>query len=226
MKRQFTVMALLAALLALGGCSETFSWRQKMTITVSTPTGEVSGSAVSEISVTHHAYLLLGKWMGNMSVRGEAVTVEVAPGKHLFALMSNSPNDWYMARLAAMVAAGRDRPGIGPDELRDVQDRVGPASGPMVLQAEFYPTFITYDDPKDPATAREVKRLTFAGIFGPGFALKSVTLEITDEPVTTGKVAALLPCVSSGDECIRQDLSRPYADPLRSTPNTFFVWEK
>ena len=42
-------MGLIGSLLALTGCWGGNSWHQKMTVTVSIPKGEVSGSAVAAV---------------------------------------------------------------------------------------------------------------------------------------------------------------------------------
>ena len=47
MKKLFLLMPLI--LFTLTGC-ENYTWRQKLTITVETPAGEVSASSVSQVS--------------------------------------------------------------------------------------------------------------------------------------------------------------------------------
>lgn len=67
--------------LLFGG--ETVSWHQRLTVTVQTPTGAVSGAAVTEVTkVDSDGALVLVDARGVRSqIRGEAVVVEVAPGR-------------------------------------------------------------------------------------------------------------------------------------------------
>ena len=62
---------------------------------IETPQGEVRGSAVTRVTKTETSgSLVLPEARGVRSkVEGEAVVVEVAPGKFLFALLSGS-DDW------------------------------------------------------------------------------------------------------------------------------------
>ncbi|MEM7778318.1 MAG: hypothetical protein AAF732_22280, partial [Pseudomonadota bacterium] len=57
---------------------------------------------------------------------------------------------------------------------------------------QSYPLLVTFDDIKNPVTAREVDPNDLAATFGPGYALSSLTIEITDEPVTEGRVESVL----------------------------------
>ena len=50
------------------------------------------------------------------------------------------------------------------------------------------PLLVTFTDIKDPTTVKKVDPDNLAATFGPGVSLKSITLEITDETVTEGKV--------------------------------------
>jgi hypothetical protein len=55
-----------------------------------------------------------------------------------------------------------------------------------------YPLLVTFTDINDPKSVLEVKPDNLAASFGVGYSLKSITLEITDEPVTEGKVEGVL----------------------------------
>ena len=55
-----------------------------------------------------------------------------------------------------------------------------------------FPLLVTFTDIDDPKTVRKVDPNNLAATLGPGYALKSITLEITDEPVTKGKVEEVL----------------------------------
>ena len=90
MRFGLTLAALALAGAMLAGCGERVSWRQKLTLEVETPDGIVTGTGVVQIRMRW-----LEDWQRFASansvgsdVRGEAVVVEVAPGRYLFALVS------------------------------------------------------------------------------------------------------------------------------------------
>lgn len=184
-----SLLALLA-LLSLAAC-ERYKWRQKITVTVETPQGEVSGSSVSEVSWAKHWIRTDG--MGwDFDVTGEAVVVEVTPGRYLFALLRGAGTSEYMGSIAAASISGKKGRVIDAalfDEVRDKRDR---AAGPIVLPDYQYPTMVTFDDINDPKTVRQIDPADLAASFGPGVNLKAVTLAVTDEPVTEGKAEAVL----------------------------------
>ena len=62
-----------------------------------------------------------------------------------------------------------------------------------------YPMLVTFSNINFPKTVREVRPDQFSSIFGPGYGLKSITLEITDEPVTEGKVESMLVWLTDPD---------------------------
>jgi hypothetical protein len=58
----------------------------------------------------------------------------------------------------------------------------------MPVPPILYPLLVTFTDIADPKTVTRVDSANLAATFGPGYALTSITLEITDEPVTEGQV--------------------------------------
>ena len=52
---------------------------------------------------------------------------------------------------------------------------------------------VTFDDITKPETVRRVNPADLAAVFGEGVRLKAVTLEITEEAVTEGRVVPVLP---------------------------------
>ncbi|MDR4487070.1 MAG: hypothetical protein R3B83_06040 [Nitrospirales bacterium] len=51
---------------------------------------------------------------------------------------------------------------------------------------------VTFTDLTDPTTVKKVDPENLAATLGPGVSLKRITLEITDEPVTEGKIEQVL----------------------------------
>lgn len=68
---------------------------------------------------------------------------------------------------------------------------------------------VTFGDLKDPKSVQEVDPENLPATFGPGYKIKSYTVEITDEPVTEGRVENLLPWLdkdSGGSLCTPNSL--------------------
>ncbi len=216
------VIALLLPLL-LAGCKEKYEWRQKMTVTVETPAGEVSGSSVSAVSWQEHAIRFPDGMGWHYNVTGEAVVVEVTPGRYLFALLTGAGTTEYMGSVAPASIAEREGRVIDPDLFDEVRDKRGRAAGVIVVPEVQYPLMVTFADIADPASVILVKRDDLAASFGPGVRLKSVTLVVTDEPVTEGTVEAFQfwPVLRKQ----RTFSGLHFADPTRPEPLNYFTYE-
>jgi hypothetical protein len=188
--KRLAILPLLLALFALTGC-ERYAWHQKLTVTVETPEGEVSASSVSAVSWRKQWI----RWDGMgwyYDLTGEAVVVEVTPGRYLFALLKGAGTTEYMGSVAAASIAGREGRVINGALFREVQGKSGRAAGVITLPKVQYPMLVTFGDIADPASVKLVDPENLAGSFGPGVRLKSVTLEVTDEAVTEGRVKGVL----------------------------------
>ena len=208
MKRQAAVSRrsvirgiLVVGALAIGGCDAFGSratYRYRLTVEVDTPSGPRKGSSV--IEVTNRA---LGGLQGervDARARGEAVAVDLLGGQTLFALLRSEagnvdaaagyapsalmpPNtdpeggaaNW-IRRVRAMAVIGRS------GELPRWRTPISPEKEPQ----SQYPLFVTFRDVNDPKTVERVDPDDFAKSFGFGMSLKRVTVQITDDPVTTG----------------------------------------
>jgi hypothetical protein len=171
----------------------TYAWNQKLTVTVSTPRGEVSGSSVVEVSWTKNFFS--GGWGGalyHLTLRGDATTVDLGGGQFLFALLayehSQEPHSTGMIPLKLLSGGA-----YVPDAFKRVQAARG--RGPITLPQNLYPHFLRFRDINDPKTAELVDPDNLAKSFGPGVRLVRVTIEITDEAVTRG-IRKVLPWLS------------------------------
>ena len=182
MKRLLLLPPLLLGLAVYSCLPARHSWHQKLTLVVDTPQGEVSGSAVVEVRVGFYEG---GQFMSGTEVvydlTGEAVAVEVLPGRYLFALLGNSEELFFYA--------AKDRfKGLTRGEwLRLIPDQ----TEPVTLTGDLLPMLVTFADIEDPKTVQLVDPTDLAASFGPGVELNTVTLEVTDEPVTKGRVEAV-----------------------------------
>lgn len=168
-----------------------WSWKQKLTIEVETPHGIQTASAVTEASwsMTPTWFKIgdSGGGPGLGSLKGEAVVLEFEPGRYLFALLKD-----YSAMTAVQVFAGPNfKPGLRDDYVA-VLDRLVAISDTRILARKQYPLLVTFDDINDPASVHSVNPGDLAAIFGPGYRLNAITLSITEEPVTEGKVEGVL----------------------------------
>lgn len=162
---------------------ETHSWRQKLTLVVETPEGQVSGSSVVEVRVSFYQG---GQIMSGTEVHydltGEAAVVEVLPGRYLFALMGDSEELFFRA------AKDRFEEMTRGEWLRAIPGQ----TEPVTLTGDLIPMLVTFDDTTKPETVRQVNAADLAAAFGEGVRLKAVTLEVTDEAVTEGRVEGVL----------------------------------
>jgi hypothetical protein len=184
LRRTLFLSALLPFLLALAGCGETHTWRQKTILDVETPSGIVSGGSVVEIQVGWFGALdrMLGGGVVSNASRGEASLVELAPSKYLFALTVDEPH----ARAMEMFRNSRDEDNkVLTARLQNLRDT-------RSVSPSLYPRLVTFADVNNPKSVKLVDPADLAATFGPGFRLKEIKLELTDEPVTEGAVEAVL----------------------------------
>lgn len=188
MRRLAVLIGLVSALFGLSACGENHVWRQKMVLEVETLGGVVSGGSVTEMTV---------RWFGGLdrmssevsaSARGEASFVEVAPGRFMFALFKDSE----AFRTAEVFREASDN-----KETRPITARLESIRESRVVPSDHYPMLVTFDDINDPKSVKLVDPANLAATFGPGFALKSIAIEITDEKVTKGKVETVLGWIRS-----------------------------
>ena len=195
MLRWIMLIAALGVTTALPGCKRSVSWHQKLTLVIGTPAGEVSGSSVTRIeNISSKGALVLPEARGTRSSwTGEAVAVEVLPGKWLFALLAGEggtdAGHWVYAAYDLNAALGAD--GYPSYETAMAKLRAQPKNVPVSLPADGLPILVTFGDIADPTSVQRVDPTDLTASFGPGVDLKAVTLEITDEPVTMGQIERL-----------------------------------
>lgn len=189
------VAAIIALLLFLRFGTPVYDWHQEMTLVIDTPDGPVSGSSVSAVRWKEHAIKAQG--MGwSLKVTGEAVVVDLGSSasrpRYLFALMKGAGTTEYMGSVAAASLSGRKGRVIDEALFAQIENRQGAAAKPIAVPPVQYPLMVTFADIGDPASVRRVDPDDLVARFGPGYALASIMLAITDEPVTKGRVEAVL----------------------------------
>ena len=165
----------------LFGWPRSWSWHEKLTLEVQTPDGIKTASSVirQSMSYTSGGRLTPPEAQGaRLEFHGEAVVLELDKGRYLFAILKDMPNPFVVFF-----------PGEAPievaSELEDLRET-------RVLTPDQYPWLVTFDDINDPQSVRRVDPGRLDEYFGPGYALKSIKLAITGDPVTEGRVDAVL----------------------------------
>ncbi len=188
----------LAVMIPLAACTRDEHWHQRLTLTVDTPDGPRSASVVQRIDWQGATGLYKSATAGldpgqtSTRVTGEALALEVAPGRWVFALLRGD-NGWQGEpglNAGFVIAVPLGQPARSAEGVDDIL--AYPKDTPLVLPPEAWPMLVTFDDITDPASARRVDPADMAAVFGAGFALKAVTLEVTEEVVTDGRVEGVL----------------------------------
>lgn len=164
-------------------------FRYKMTVEVETPEGLKSGSAVHEIRASVKKHLGLIPPSRDMHTIGEAVAVDLPNQQTLFMLIPSPDrvaqcldpqwrNDWVES--TKRIASGE--PPTSP-----VVYPVGTIErGPTGLPRQVGGLFVRFRDANDPSSVEEVNPADLGGAFGAGYALRRITVQKVDEPVTSG----------------------------------------
>ncbi|AEP08631.1 hypothetical protein [Micavibrio aeruginosavorus] len=186
----------------------------KMTVTIETPEGDVSGSAVREIANKGTNSKL--DWLGGnpASVRGEAVVIDLGARGKVFALINK---DGEEARFYKAFPPPDGHPQSNATMAYYAQLPVGKSA---VLEPDDWPMFVTFADMNDPRSVTLVRGGLFnpqtqkydpvddfEKIFGENVQLKSIMLEIATESFVSGKGV---------DKYLPADFWEKYADWWRS----------
>lgn len=165
-----------------------YTWHQKMTVEVEVDVQLYTGSSVVKVAVRDSDPLTKGLGVPmQFGATGEAAFVEL-PGPHyLFALLDGGPPDSGPQTNAVNIFKGQ-LPKGNPERFAVLSKSRFMTDIPR----SHYPLLVTFSDINDPKTVQQVDPDNLAATLGPGVSLKRITLEITDEPVTEGKIESVL----------------------------------
>ncbi|WNM62090.1 hypothetical protein [Candidatus Nitrospira neomarina] len=166
----------------------TYTWHQKMTLEVEVEEQLYTGTSVVKVRVKESEPLT--KQLGyplQFGAKGEAAFVELPGSRYLFALLDGGPPDSGPQTNAVNVF--KDQLPKGNPERFAVLSK---SRFMTDLPRSHYPLLVAFMDINDPNSVREVDPENLAATFGPGVSLKRITLEITDEPITEGKIESVL----------------------------------
>lgn len=204
MVRFLQVLVLVVVCVLPSGCTAFLAegtWRYRMTVEIETPEGLKTGTAVREVWAQEMSRMTT-EAVPQTKVTGEAVVVDLGERGVVFALLRGTYGVDFAHRVAAKAFPGKPG-GMGYtpegidyyEHLKDVKTD---------LQIDNMPMMVTFGDMNDPTSVELVYKTAriqnkdewtnpsyeatdnFERLFGKGVRLKRVTLEMTDDPVTTG----------------------------------------
>ncbi len=188
----------------------TYTYRYRMTVEVNTPEGVKSGSSVIEVTTSQWPKWLSGISAGNHSgyyIKGEAVFVDLGSGKNMVTLLATGRDAEgvnAMAYLLPHEMLNREYKSGRPSVkwARELSNMVG---NKIEIQPNYIPTTITFINDNDPRSAeilystesydanngkgkylfkRRVAENNIQSVFGEGYTLKGVYVELTQDPVS------------------------------------------
>jgi len=182
----------------LAGCNTPARrFRERLTLYVETPEGEATGS-----SVTEHETGFQDGWLGGMAghslvdgMRGEATVVDLGKRGLLFALLSpdktrkgsGGPGGYEYAVFSDLNEQARSDANGNEDKriayFIDSLNRLKPSGD---ISPRNLSLMVRFRDVNDPRTVERIDPENLAASFGAGVWLKRATIEIVDEPLTTG----------------------------------------
>jgi len=208
------------------------TWRYKMTVTVETPEGLKTGSAVREVVAWREPKVLPEQQPGQAKISyGEAVAVDLGERGILFAVMFGKGGVDYAYMLPFWVFS-TEKASLSAENIRNFSTL---RAGPVEISPNLYPTFVHFTDITNPRTvslARDLEcpvtnnecdlrtggrlSMSMEKAFGESVRIKAVTLEMTEEPVTQGIIDQYLPWLSARAKLpgyLGSDPATPGTDP-------------
>lgn len=179
------------------------AWRYKMTVSVETPEGIKSGSAVREVSNSASSVKILDfpQATNPAKVRGEAVVVDLGERGKVFALLNGYKLGEGHADniLYDVFPLPGKKPGVGGTTPKGINFYKNLKDARATLEPTQYPLLVTFTDINDPKTVKpvlemelvdnkypiryKIKEDHFEDLFGKGVRLKEITIEMTEEPI-------------------------------------------
>lgn len=210
-RRQFSrsglAVLLTASALPLSGCGlggEQFpDYRYCLTVEVDTPEGLKTGYSVIEVSTARAGENSIPTpRLISMRSRGQAVVVDLGKRGLLFAILSNGESSDWANDVMLLLTPPLPEPRKWTDE--DVRNWFPKRFAAMLEHREvievprYYPDngnrddiparplLVRFGDISDPTSVEKVDPDALSASFGEGVKLRRITIQLTEEPVTTG----------------------------------------
>jgi hypothetical protein len=162
----------------------TYSYRYRITIEVDTADGVKAGSSVLETkTIQYPRWVTLGANDHQTTVRGEAVFVELGGGRNLVALLALRP---HAEDGRAALFAPRSFFSIVEGVPHDIEwtKQLSTMSGRRPYAGDRRPTLVTFADPNNPASVREVPFEDPQSVLAPDVQSVRAWIDLTKDPVT------------------------------------------
>ena len=184
----------------LSGCTyRSESYRYKLTLSLNTPDGVKTGSVVHEFT-TAHAYSLLNGEVYPYGFRGEALFVDLGPGRKPlittlkgrchktwapFCVGENGMNyeSWDIRRATNIFSERWDHITSGDPQWLDAFPRWKAQHAHLDLAPIDLPELVTFDDINDQTTLHLVDPFHLEDVLGPGISWNAITIEVVDAPL-------------------------------------------
>jgi hypothetical protein len=186
----------------MGGGKIYPTYRYRLTVEVDTPEGLKTGSSVIEVATSKGSkFAIPSPGALSYKVRGEAVTVDLGARGLMFALLrSDESSDWAAGAFEAMAPETTIEERMKSDDAYgDSRAAALALQGPQVVPRwrepyrsatkqprSGYPMLVRFADIADPKTVAKVDPDALAASFGKGVTLRRITVELTEDAVTTG----------------------------------------
>jgi hypothetical protein len=186
MKKVFLIITSIIVLI-YGGYKTLFPsahWNQKLTIYFETPNGPVVVKNVVRVDLWYTP-VFAGAGGNFVSVKGEALTADLGDRKVVFALLNRQ--NWLLRQTMF-------RYGIVVSEpyARNAR-KLKSQTEPLVVPPELYPVLVSFMDVNDPKYVELINDNTITEIFGDGYEIIKMTVQVTHEPITAGIIEEYLP---------------------------------
>lgn len=188
MKKLGILVGIGISLYAISACAlflASGSWRYRMTVTVETPEGIKTGSAVREISMTQSPDQT-PEMTAHSEVKGEAVVVDLGKRGQLFALLRSEMDADHAESVVTHMfpIPGKGIGGAGTPEGIKYYSQLKDAKA--TLPENELPMLVRFKDINDPKSVERVDPKSLSASFGQQVNLRSIEIEMTEDKVTDG----------------------------------------
>lgn len=188
-----TIFTTLAAVV-LSACgllsSSLPTYRYRLTIEVDTPDGIRTGSSVYEVKTSRTSQFFPASPNHlSFKVRGEAVVVDL-PNGALFVVVDPDSVGSRMYRAHQHQSPADFKGALEAADIKKFKKNRSKIALPRNYKADSFllrdPQMVRFADEDDPASVVWVNPEQLDQAFGPGIKLRTMYVQITDDPVTTG----------------------------------------
>lgn len=178
-----------------------------MTAVVDTPEGVRQESTVVQVK-SGDVNGILGENINSVAT-GEAIPLDLGNRRILFVLLTSprDPTFAYGIAPGTLLPDPPDKSGTLKAYATNLRALVNVKDAGTILRKN-YPRMVRFGSLADPTSVEEVDPDNLAATFGHGVHLRSITIQLTDEPRTDGRIVKILPWI--GDYAGSQFDRRPH----------------